>query len=74
MNPATALLILRVLDMLVAGLELAPALKRRASGATARIKVMIEEDRDPTPEEWDELLVETDNLTDSIRAAVEAKR
>lgn len=74
MNAQTALLIVRVLDILIAGLDLVPALRERASASTARIRRMIEEDRAPTDAEWAELLAETDELTAAVRLAVEAKR
>ena len=74
MGPATATLALRVIDLLIAGAVLLPQIKGRAQRARDRIQVMIDENRDPTQEEWDEILGESDSLSAEIRAAVEAKR
>lgn len=41
-----------ILNIVVAGLELAPELKLSYDKASAKLKELIDEDRDPTPEEW----------------------
>jgi hypothetical protein len=73
-NQNTAVLALRVIDLLIAGATMIPEIKRRAASARSRIQVMIDEDRDPTSEEWDEIFGESDSLTADIEVAVEAKR
>ncbi len=51
----SALAILRLLDLVVAGLTIAPVVMARYRHHRALIENMIEEDRDPTEAEWDEL-------------------
>lgn len=73
MNPATALLILKVIDLLAAGTQLFGEDKERYDRLTGKIRVMVEENRGPTDEEFDELLDESDALTERLRAARDAK-
>jgi len=70
----TATLALRVIDLLIAGVTLIPQIKRRAQRARSKIQVMIDEGRDPTDAEWDEILGDGEALSEDIRKAVEAKR
>ena len=60
MAPSTALLVLRLVDLLAMGVQLAPEIRARFDDASARVKRMVEEGRDPTPEEWAEIDAETD--------------
>lgn len=45
MNPSTAILVGKLLDLLIAGIVIAPA-------GIDRIRTMVREGRDPTIEEW----------------------
>ncbi len=56
----SALAILRLLDLVVAGLTIAPAVMARYRRHRALIENMIEEGRDPTQAEWDELNLSID--------------
>lgn len=73
MSRETALLLVKVLEIVAAGVALAPTLRRRVDRYTGRVRLMIEEGRDPTPEEWRELLAESDDVSKRIRAAREAR-
>lgn len=73
MNPATALLILRMVDLLAAGLQFTGESRARYDRLSAKVKTMIEEGRDPTEQEFDELFAESDALTERLRAARAAK-
>lgn len=74
MDPAIALLILKVVDLIAAGLELAPELLARKEEYVRKIEAMIAEGRGPSVEEMDELMSEGDDITSRIRAALAAKR
>ncbi len=73
MDPATALLIVRLIDLVAAGVELASELTARKDEMIRRIETMIAEDRGPTDAEMDELIAESDAVTAEIRAALAAK-
>lgn len=73
MDPTVALLIIKVLDLIASGLELAPELAARKDRYLTMIRAMIEEDRGPTDAEWDELLAESDSITDQIRRIRDAR-
>ncbi len=62
MSPKTSLLILRLLDLIALGASLAPEIMARYRDISAKVRTMVEEDRDPTPEEWGELDAETEDL------------
>ncbi len=68
MNPQTALMILRMVDLLAAGLQLAPEIRARYAATSAKVKKMVTEGREPTPEEWAALDAETDDLLAQINA------
>jgi len=74
LTPATALLLLRLIGVLGAGIRLVPQLRQRRDELTARIEQMIREDRDPTNEEIDVLLSESDWLTNEIAAEAERRQ
>ncbi len=67
MSPEVALLILKVLSILGAGLKLAPELRARKDAYILQIETMIREDRGPSDEEIDTLLAEGDELSEMIR-------
>ena len=61
------LLLLKALDLLVLGIEMAPAIREAFSDVTAAVKAMTEEGRDPTPAEWARL----DTLRDTIHRQIQ---
>ena len=67
MSPASLALLLRGLDLLVLGIEMAPAIREAFTDVTAAVKKMAEEGRDPTPEEWARL----DTLRDTIHRQIQ---
>lgn len=69
MNPRTAQLILRLLDMIALGASLAPEIMARYRDTSAKVRTMVEEGRDPSPEEWAELDAETEDLFRQIQDA-----
>ena len=69
MDPAIVLLILRLIDLVAAGLELAPELFARKAKYVAQIEAMIREGRGPSDAEMDELLAESASITEAIKAA-----
>jgi len=73
MSPQVALLILKTIDLLAAGMELLPDIRARKDAYVAQIKTMIEEDRGPSDEEMNALLAEGDELTDAIKASLERR-
>ena len=62
MNPSAFLLLIKALDLLVLGIEMAPAIRGAFMDVTLAVRRMAEEGRDPTPEEWAQL----DTLRDTI--------
>jgi len=73
MNPQVALLVLKVLDIVIAGVRLAPEIRRKKELYITQIELMIREDRGPTDAEMDALLAEGDVLTEALIAARNAK-
>ena len=66
MNPQVALLILKVLGIVGAGLKLAPELKQRKDEYIAQIEAMVQEGRGPTQDEIGALLAEGEALSAAI--------
>lgn len=66
--------VLKVLDLLLVAAELGLNIKDRAADIRDRLRPMIEEGRDPTPEEWADL-IDRSALADEIieRIAQEAR-
>ena len=73
MNAQTALLMLRMLNMLASGIQMTRQLRADYEGYSATIQTMIEEDRGPTDAEIAELLATSDALTERLRAARDAR-
>ena len=67
MSPAALTLLLKGLDLLVLGIEMAPAIREAFSGITRAVQIMVSENRDPTPEEWARL----DTLRDTIHRQIQ---
>ena len=74
MSPEVALLILKVLNILGAGLRLAPELRARKAEYVAQIETMIREDRGPSDDEIGALLEEGDEISRMISEALERKQ
>lgn len=66
MNPSTVLLLIKAIDLLAMGLEHGISIKDEIDRTTALIRKMVEEGRDPTPEEWADL----DSRTDAVMARI----
>lgn len=67
MNLQTALiLIMKLLDVLVASLNLAPHVMRRYQVRRGIVDRMIAENREPTIEEWKMLDLELEEITERI--------
>ena len=62
MTPNTILMVLKLIDLVAMGAQMIPEVKARVDRYSAKIKQMVEEGRDPTPEEWAVLDGETDAL------------
>lgn len=67
MNVATLILLLKGLDMLVLGIEMAPMVRVAFMNITASVRSMIDEGRDPTAGEWADL----DILRDALHVAIQ---
>ncbi len=73
MGPETILLIIKLIDLVATGLALIPEVRARYEEGSAKLRAILEEGREPTPEEFLELLAESDQLTQAIRDAIAAK-
>ena len=69
MNPAIVMLVLKLIDLIAAGLLLIGEDKERYERLSESIRKMVEEGRDPTPEEEAKLAAESEALTARILAA-----
>ena len=69
MSPASLALLLKGLDLLVLGIEMAPAIRAAFTDLTASVRVMVKEGRDPTPAEWATLDVLRDAIHQKIQEA-----
>lgn len=74
MDPRTVLLFLKLIDLVAAGLELAPDLMARKDAYVRQIEGMVKEGRSPSNDEMAELIAESDDITDQIREALELKK
>ena len=73
MNPATVLMILQLIDITATALDAIPEARARYQKTSAKIKEFVAEGRDPTPEELNEILRESSDLTAAIRAELESR-
>ena len=69
MDPTIARLILATLNLILTGVQLAPEAKRRASALKAMLTKIVQENRDPTDEEWAAIDAADDDLEARLRAA-----
>lgn len=66
MTQTQALLLLKLLDVLGAGIQAAPAVIDRFHRSRDLVERLIREDRDPTEAEWAELDQEIASLRDAL--------
>ena len=69
MNIATIGLISKVLDMILMGVQMIPAVKAEMEELKGKLSEMVAEGRDPTPEEWDALNLSIEDKLARLRAA-----
>lgn len=62
MNPLTLELVLKLVDLLVIAIKVAPNVYAQYQETRHKISLMIQEGRDPTPAEWEQLNAEIDKL------------
>ena len=67
MTAATLILLVKGLDLLVLGIEMAPAIRSAFTDMTSAVRTMVEEGRDPTPAEWAML----DTLRDTLHRQIQ---
>lgn len=68
MNPSTMLAVLKIVDLVATAAVMLPEVRARYDALSAMVKLMVEEGRDPTPEEWAALNDETDSLMEQLRS------
>lgn len=56
MNPKTIDMVLKLIDLLALGISITPSIKSSYDEQKSKIQIMVDENRDPTQEEWEELL------------------
>lgn len=66
MNPTTLMMALQLLQSLPALIAAGDEVKGLIEDQTAKLKDMADTGRDPTPQEWDELNAQIDNLRASL--------
>lgn len=69
MSRATVMLILNLVDLAAVGLKAIPELKREYDWLRGKLQIFIDEDRDPTAEEWAELHSRADKAHQRIQEA-----
>lgn len=68
MNPSTMLAVLKIVDLVATAAVMLPEIRARYDALSGMVKTMVEEGRDPTPEEWAALNDETDDLMNQLRS------
>lgn len=66
MTQQTAMMLLRLIDLVALGATMAPTLRASYDDLSTRLKSMVADGRDPTPEEWSTIDAETDRLMREI--------
>jgi len=69
MTAAQAALLLRGIDLLILGITVAPQIKAAFSSITDELQVMIDEGRDPSPEEMEAIFTRARSVHGQIQAA-----
>lgn len=67
MNNRTLLVVSRLLDILLLGAQLLPEAREASRKLQIKLHELSEQGRDPTPHEWDELILEQDTLLEALR-------
>ncbi len=60
------LLAFKILDLLLLGVQMAPAVAAKMQALRGEMQVFIDEDRDPTPDEWKALNARITQREDNI--------
>jgi hypothetical protein len=58
--------LLKILDIFAAGIQLTPELLESYNASKAKIQQFVQEGRDPTAEEWEELNNKIDSLQNEL--------
>ena len=66
MGPGTIMMIVKLLEVMSLGLTVGPQIAGQIKGNLSKLRTMVEEGRDPTPEEWAEI----DKDIESLRSAL----
>lgn len=69
MNPQTALLILKILDLLSTAVLTARELREEYDALSGKLREMVESGRNPTDDEFDQLSRDTDSLVSKLRGS-----
>lgn len=72
MNPTTLNAILKLLDLITIGLTLTPVIQASYQRNRALVQQMVDEGRDPTPDEWEALLSDIQENTNELNKTSEA--
>ncbi len=72
-SPTTLLAMMKLIELLIVAVEAVVDLGSDIRLKTAAVRKMVEEKRDPTPEEWAAILAEGDALTDRLRSILMEK-
>lgn len=68
MTAAQFALLMKILGIMAFVMDQWPDVKQRYVGLLDKLRQMNEEDRDPTPEEWDEINGETEEIHSLIQS------
>lgn len=60
-------LLLGLIDLVVSGVKMLPAARRRYDKVRSRVQKFVDEGRDPTPAEWMELIEQSREISERIR-------
>lgn len=69
MSAGTLILIAKLIDLVMLGVEMNPEAREQAEKLSEKLHRMIDENRDPTLAEWDEINLHTDSLMVRLRQA-----
>lgn len=67
-SPDTIKSVIKLLDIVMLAVEATPAILAKYNKAKAKIEKMIEEGRNPTQEEWDELVDLTNENSNELQS------
>ena len=72
MDKSQAEAIIMLVDIIARGISMSARMRSEYNQLTQELKTMVREDRNPTPEEWEELNRRTQDLGYELEAAAEA--